>query len=883
MFFKKKDQNFLTEIKYFKFFVVLFFLIISFLLGAYSHKTHFFYTFAKPIVYENLGYIKKIFKGKIQKVDKLNLNIKFENLEKLEKRNILFVDNSFIDPNLNNWLPITIDFQGKSYKSKIRFKGREPETHLNATMRSKNKSYKVKIKKSQNGNILNMREFNLMDLRRRGYLREWYARKFLKTEGLIYLDYKFVNLFINGEDHGIYAIDENISESTLTKSKRRDGVAIRLDNNSASSYVDLSFTNGINSAGYNNVYTIAEIDGLNESFEKKFSEPNKKRIKDFIIASKLLDKFRRNELKAEEVFDLDQLARGFAASDILDGWHGVNWTNMSFYLNPVSLKLEPIFQDWYNEGSISTGNEELRRSIRLLDIYNYGAFYKNIFASKKFLKKYIYYLEQYSSDGYMKKFHEKVKKEFDESLNTIYKSSPYYNFPFNEIQRKIKEIQSFIYHYDPVHISLWSQQENIPLKTEIKLGNKHIIPIIINKIIFKSPEGLVYVKNTNLELKPRDLRIFTDKKFSKAPVNYKIIKLDSPNFSQYETLAIEYNILGSEKKLYKEILRPIENSIRDEIDIDNFLIKDDNFTDIKNLEFIEIYNNDYVFKKGIWNINSDLKIPRNKKLIISGGTKIILSNGAKIISKSPIIAKGFINNKIYFESSIDFPGQCILIMDTKEVSIFDNVEFNQLQNCKNGIINSEGALNVYKSKIRMKNIIFKNNTSGDDGLNFINSEFKLKNIELENIFSDGIDLDYSVGIIENFNCKNCNNDGIDLSNTTLELNGYSSLNTGDKSISVGENSILEAKEININKTKIGIAIKDGSKANLKNLNITSSEYPVAVYVKKQAFGPGNINIINLNLKDNINPLILEKGSVFNFDKKSYPIKIKKNVFTKIYP
>ena len=95
--------------------------------------------------------------------------------------------------------------------------------------------------------------------------------------------------------------------------------------------------------------------------------------------------------------------------------------------------------------------------------------------------------------------------------------------------------------------------------------------------------------------------------------------------------------------------------------------------------------------------------------------------------------------------------------------------------------------------------------------------------------------------------------------------------------------ILDAKEININKTKIGIAIKDGSKANLKNLNITSSEYPVAVYVKKQAFGPGNINIINLNLKDNINSLILEEGSVFNFDKKSYPINIKKNVFTKIYP
>lgn len=881
MFFKKKNRNTLPEIKYLKLFIILIFIIVSFLMGAYAHKTHFFYTFAKPMVYENIDFIKKIFTGKFQKVDKVYLNIDFENLEKLEKRKILFID-SFIDPNLNSWLPITINFQNKTYESKIRFKGRDPDTHLNPTMRNNNKSYKVKIKKSQNGNILNMREFNLMDLRRRGYLREWYARKFLKEEGLIYLDYKFVNLFINGQDHGIYAMDENISESTLTKNKRRDGVSVRLDNNFASKHIDLSYTNGIYSAGYENVYTISDVDGLNENFEKNFNKPNPKRLEKFIIASELLDKFRRNELKAEEVFDLDQLAKGFAASDILDGWHGVNWTNISFYFNPISLKLEPIFQDWYNEGSISTGDEELQRSIRLLDVYNHGSFYKGIFASREFIKKYIYYLEQYSSEAYMKKFHEKIKKEFNESLNIIYKSSPYYNFPFKEIQRKIKEVQGFIYHYDPIHISLWSQQKDIPFKTEIKLGNKHIVPIIVNKIIIKSPEKLVYAKNTKLELAPRSLKKFTDKKFNETLVNYKIFEIKSPDFTKYESLAVEYSILGSKKKMYKEIIKPIENSLRDEIDTNNFLTKDNNFTDIKKLEFIEIYNNDYVFKKGIWKINTDLKIPENKKLIINEGTKIILSNNSKIISKSPIIAKGLADNKIYFESSKDFPGQCILIMNAKKSSIFENVEFNQLQNCKTGIINSEGALNVYKSKIQMKNIKFKNNAGGDDGLNFINSEFKLRNIKLENILSDGIDLDYSVGVIEDLNCTKCGNDGIDLSNTTLELTQYTSSNTGDKSISVGENSILEAKEINIDNTKIGVAVKDGSIANLKNLNISSSEYPIAVYIKKQDFGLGNINIKNLILKNNLNPLILEEGSIFNFDN-NYPIQVKKNVFTKIYP
>ena len=57
-----------------------------------------------------------------------------------------------------------------------------------------------------------------------------------------------------------------------------------------------------------------------------------------------------------------------------------------------------------------------------------------------------------------------------------------------------------------------------------------------------------------------------EKKFNESLVNYKIIEINSPDFTEYESLTVEYSILGSEKKLYKEIFRPIENSFRDEID-----------------------------------------------------------------------------------------------------------------------------------------------------------------------------------------------------------------------------------------------------------------------------------------------------------------------------
>ena len=54
------------------------------------------------------------------------------------------------------------------------------DTHLNPTMRNKNISYKVKIKKNEIGNILGMRQFSLMDLKKGIFIRMVRTRIFKK-------------------------------------------------------------------------------------------------------------------------------------------------------------------------------------------------------------------------------------------------------------------------------------------------------------------------------------------------------------------------------------------------------------------------------------------------------------------------------------------------------------------------------------------------------------------------------------------------------------------------------------------------------------------------------------------------------------------------------
>ena len=97
----------------------------------------------------------------------------------------------------------------------------------------------------------------------------------------------------------------------------------------------------------------------------------------------MIDKFQKGSLKTEEVFDIDQLAKGFAASDILDGWHGINWTNMSFYLNPISLKLEPIFQDWYNARAIFLTQTKIYKDISDILMFIIMVYFIKIFSHQK--------------------------------------------------------------------------------------------------------------------------------------------------------------------------------------------------------------------------------------------------------------------------------------------------------------------------------------------------------------------------------------------------------------------------------------------------------------------------------------------------------------------
>ena len=176
-------------------------------------------------------------------------------------------------------------------------------------------------------------------------------------------------------------------------------------------------------------------------------------------------------------------------------------------------------------------------------------------------------------------------------------------------------------------------------------------------------------------------------------------------------------------------------------------------------------------------------------------------------------------------------------------------------------MNLTGCLTFFNSIIEDVSITSKNSPC-EDSINFINAQGSLKNINIVDSSSDGLDLDFSNLSIENISVSNSKNDCLDFSFGSYKVKNAFLSGCGDKAVSSGEKSKLILNEIKVSKSNIGIAAKDSSNVTVNNLQISDSNLCLAAYRKKQEFSGGNIIVMNTNC--NKDKIFRSKGSDINF-------------------
>ena len=137
---------------------------------------------------------------------------------------------------------------------------------------------------------------------------------------------------------GLMALEEFFAKELLEFNRRREGVIVRFDESLAWSARDAMSGENNGWGGAFDHFSNSQVDGIGSS---RIAE-SPALSKQYAIAAGLLNGFVEKRLTASEVFDARQMGAFIAVADYFGSWHAIAWHNMRFYLNPITLRLEPI-------------------------------------------------------------------------------------------------------------------------------------------------------------------------------------------------------------------------------------------------------------------------------------------------------------------------------------------------------------------------------------------------------------------------------------------------------------------------------------------------------------------------------------------------------------
>ena len=831
---KKSSQLFVSTV------IILF---IGLFVGVILQRNYGFSNLvAKPILTDSFGIVKRQIYSNFVSPEKLFIDIDHNSLMKLNFNRLKSIEAGTTHGMENEWISVLINSNDKSYKAKLRLKGGMADEHLGDKW-----SFRLKLKGKNT--VLQMKEFAVMGPLRRNLIGEWFIREVYKNEGLISRKYIFANIIINGEDKGIYVLDERYDEGMLSHNERKLGPVIKFE-------AEPIFANNIPGDKYKDFYHSAEIETFNH---KKFLQ-NKELAAYDKQARYLLEKFRLQELSTSEVFDTDLLAKWFAIGNVMGAWHGFGIFNMRFYYNPVTSLLEPVPDDNFNERSYNYANNE--RLYSLADIYNdkFAPFLRQVFSDISFTKKYIYHLNRVSKESYLDGLFSRYSNEIDHFSYILARDYPLYNF-YRESKENIYSNAERIRNVlaDKYALKAYLEEIDSEEKIQVSLQNRGYLPL---EILYLED------KNGNLFKPLKNQKKILNGRYSSQ--NENIIKIEfEPNIiskKKVDKFSLIYRVLGLEKNKSIDVFSyPLFDAKKPNID---FIRKQPNFKDFAFIDHDEdkkIIN----FKTGNWVVEKDIVLPSGYKVNFPEGSSYDFINSSMILSFSPVFMNGKKENRINFFSS-DKTAQGITILSAGKESILNHVSFESFGRPIKGDWFLSGALNFYQSPIIMKHVQLKNNVNGDDFVNIVRSTFELSNLTIENAYADALDIDFSNGQISDSKFISCGvmdkgGDCIDFSVSKVELNNIYIDSSSDKGISVGEASNISGQNISISKANIGIANKDKSSLKISKLSIDSSDVGVAVFTKKNQYGKAYASLKDIKLKNIKYPYLVDKNSILLID------------------
>jgi len=799
----------------------------------------------ESVLHENIKIPINYLKGQFSNPKKIYINIGFKELKQIEYKRAEALEINQLLLNDSDYVPATIRYEDNEVRVKLRLKG--------GIDHWKGDKWSFRIKTKGDNSFLGMQTFAIHYPGARENLNELIFQRALKKEGIISIRYEFVQVYVNGENKGIFAIEEGFDKQLIEYNNRREGILVKFEDQSTKEQ-DIKIQEYFSSDLVRNKYQNEH--NMRDWFYNNNIEPyNGARIfndtalsNQFNQAKNLLELFKQGRLKTSEVFDIDKLSKYYAIVSVFGCRHGTYWNNERFYYNPITSLLEPIGYD----GNCGDSWSEFTSKEYALSCLNnensceeFPEWFDLIMRDEVFFEKYIQKLEKFSKTSYLDDLFLELNSEIKKDTNILHKDNPLYYFREDIYYDNQKQIRMDLNPKTSINVYVKERALN---KITLLIANIQSFPI---QIINLNSNGFDYSLNQkNNIVQPRQ----------EGLLNYQEFEFYGNNIS-LENLKVNYKIFGTENIKSQEGYP--WSYIEEDFSEKDFIRQEDNLSSFELLEIKEDTKT-ILIKKGSWTLNKSLVIPKGFSVLVEEGTVINLINHSMILSYSDVNFKGNKEQPIQITSS-DGTGQGISVLNSKKKSFLNYVTFDNLINPLKENWELTGAINFYESDIELKNVIIQE-INAEDGLNIINSNFSIEDSTFESCFSDCLDVDFGKGEIINSFFLDCGNDGLDFSGSLIDLKEINVFNVGDKGVSVGEGSNVSIENLKVDGANLGVASKDLSEIIINNAEISNTNYSIAAYQKKSEYGPALINANNVEIFSSKNGYIVETGSNVRINK-----------------
>ena len=804
---------------------ILFFAVLGY--GAYLNRIGESSQYKHALVRASEGdfsFVKNYTKGKFSTLDKMDLDIKFKHMMRIQylREQAVMNDGKYIADSLKEeTFPAKLTYNGEKYNVKISLTGKMVSPHLQSP---NHWSFQVKVKGDKT--IDGMRRFGMLVPKSRGHLTDWLGLKMMEKRGLITMRSDFKDVSVNGKSIGVYYMEERFDKHLLENNQRKEGIIFKIE------------------------------EDLNIYQEKKLMLAPDTRSQ-VILLRQMWQNVATGKLPATQFFDIEKMAKLYALADLMNSRHPLLRDNMRFYFNPISGLVEPIAREFED-----LKDSEFTDMALFLEKPKTGRWHhwvkndkilQKIFGNLEFEKAYIAEAEFISQEEFLDDFFVEHEDNLEELMSGIYKDWSFYDLP----KYKLYEHQDYMrkaLHSGITGLSAhFSKEEKKTLQIEI--ANQQFLPIEISNISWRD----------SIFFYPKESIVLEGKKEEEKWGTY-VFQI-SENIAWADSLLpelkINYNYLGMEKGLKRALVFPFSKNGSSNA-ITNPIVRNPNYD---TFDFIQRIENKIYIPKGEWTLSTDLVIPKGTHFEVEAGAKIDMIKQAKIISYAPVFFNGTARNPIVINSS-DASSEGIVIMRAKERSKLSHTLFDQLSRPEEEGWRLSGAVTFYESPVDITDCIFSENKIGDDFLNIVRADFSMKNSQFKNILSDAFDCDFCTGKVSDTKFLTIGNDGIDVSGTDLIVENVFMDGIGDKGLSAGENSKMTVTNVEIHNAEIAITSKDQSTIYITDSKVKDSRIGMALFQKKPEFGPGFIEALRMDMGKSEIDFLVEKNSQLTMDGKS---------------